>query len=641
MILLKTTVPIFLSFLLLACGGDQGSAFSFLRRPNDIKLSNAKYLSSRGEQKLGFVLDRDAKTLGIMALESERFLNVIKNGFVDKSAIPIGGEPIAFDIREEDERVVVYIIDQQNSALVALEVESFAGDASKDIAYAFVDLGGEAYTAVSFPFFINSGRRLSNPAMTSIQWEIENQCDVMELKYDRGRASYRIKSELQGELEERVPQDEGPSDIAALNVSVEVKSGSVRTNSGDRFITMGCAAHRLPIADVRLEDIVVHEDFIYLLSSSPSAEVVVLNRQNLAEVTRIQLVNALLPQRFVSIDATLFALDQSGGRVHQIDVQTNTATERPLPMSVRDMMFKSDDSYWVLAADGDIYSWTPAEGSVFDSQIKLPIPGAHLTPYLDSNDKAQALISRFDSRLEFFDVSAGKRIDINVTDGKNSSASSWTFQDAGPESGPEIIAVTTQDGPTLTENWSVVFEGSVGGVHFHPANLVGSDLSFVDLDLDLNEYVQLDDRVMLYQDGAEIGEFDISSVSGPANLMLSGSGLSDGNYQASVVASQSYIVSGSRSGVQKTRAVENETYTSDGDEIIFRIRGSITRPTTSGDRFFFSTNDGIATLDLRGSGSAGKGAVDVGLNRGFILLPDAASLSVVRLSDKRVIKTMR
>jgi len=106
----------------------------------------------------------------------------------------------------------------------------------------------------------------------------------------------------------------------------------------------------------------------------------------------------------------------------------------------------------------------------------------------------------------------------------------------------------------------------------------------------------------------------------------------------------SYLLTGSKSGIQANRVVPGEAYTSDNGEISLRTRPSFAYPETTGDFFTFLTLDEIDPI-LISSQSVATGGISFkrisdGKPMGYIIQQTNGQVSIVDLVEYKVRKTL-
>ncbi len=141
--------------------------------------------------------------------------------------------------------------------------------------------------------------------------------------------------------------------------------------------------------------------------------------------------------------------------------------------------------------------------------------------------------------------------------------------------------------------------------------------------------------------------FDVGAESKPQLISVNGEpGVTIGEtwqmiYDAS---DESYLLTGSKSGIQTNRVIPGEAYTSDNGEVSLRTRPSFAFPETEGDFFTFLTLDQIDPI-LISSQSIAVGGVSLtrvsdGKPMGYIIQQTSGQVSIVDLSDYNVKKTL-
>jgi hypothetical protein len=141
--------------------------------------------------------------------------------------------------------------------------------------------------------------------------------------------------------------------------------------------------------------------------------------------------------------------------------------------------------------------------------------------------------------------------------------------------------------------------------------------------------------------------FDVGAVSKPQLISVDVTpNVSQGEVWQMVYSSTSetYKVTGSKSGLQTNEVVPGEPYTSDNGEISLRTRPSFAYPETNGDFFSFITLDPIDPILINNQGMAIGGIalsrISDGKPMAYIIQQTNGQVSIVDLGDFKVKKTL-
>jgi hypothetical protein len=232
--------------------------------------------------------------------------------------------------------------------------------------------------------------------------------------------------------------------------------------------------------------------------------------------------------------------------------------------------------------------------------------------------------------INFSDSSQNPIIDPYINSGgKESEFTTAVFFDRGEVSEPDIKSIKTEDGSTKDEEWLVIYEGEV--------SLSSGDTGILTVataeegetaDDQRYRYTLTDDTAQFTESGivpqfstSDTGEsiendaFDavviehlssdpliVEEINSATELTVSSeedlSELIDGSQSYIIRAYQSYLVFGTISGNQNSRAQGNASFATDGSEVTFTIRESVLSPTTTGDYFAFETYQGTDFISL-------------------------------------------
>lgn len=217
----------------------------------------------------------------------------------------------------------------------------------------------------------------------------------------------------------------------------------------------------------------------------------------------------------------------------------------------------------------------------------------------------------------------------------NTSYTNKGFTDAGDKSNPSLQEVSLSSCNTKKEDWTISYHGSIFETDRSNGRVSAGESILIDDSVDFIESGVISGDILSIRSGEFAGDYAIIEVVDSNTLKVNTIFLSDSQNLSYNIKGAPYLVKGSISGVQKKRAVENETYISDKGAIGFKIVSG-SNPVTEGDTFHLSTT----TDRIQLKGLPYGIAVDSS-NLIYISNFGSNSISVVDPGQLKVIDTLR
>ena len=203
------------------------------------------------------------------------------------------------------------------------------------------------------------------------------------------------------------------------------------------------------------------------------------------------------------------------------------------------------------------------------------------------------------NQVDLVDLTNKTVVDQDENSEEESTASKNIFYDVVPDSSPEIIDVETVDGLTVNERWLLTYDGVLPGSYTENATIAGTTLTDATTDF-VALGVAAGDIVVINPFEGTMEEVSVANVTDANNLELTTVPNNTGaSIKYQIRSSNNYIIMGSVSGLQLGRVVEGTPYTTDSGSLSLNIIPSLNHPTTQGDYFTFTTDDGIDSIVLR------------------------------------------
>lgn len=285
-----------------------------------------------------------------------------------------------------------------------------------------------------------------------------------------------------------------------------------------------------------------------------------------------------------------------------LTVQSTIAIPDALAIPTR-MYFHDDKIYASNTLSGDIFVF-----DIVSETFSTVITALTGVKFVGANDDHLFLVQNTDSKL-------------SITNHSGNSVSTLILNDFGNFF---LSSTVSENQIALIPNLS----GNVDVINMETLKRVDTDLN------DKPDFIN-----------AEF--FDVGEISKPQLISVSTTPNVSQNETWQLVynsASDTYIVTGSKSGQQTNEVIPGETYTSDGGEISLRTRPSIAFPESNGDFFSFLTLDPIDPIRINNQSMAVGGIsfnrISDGKPMAYIIQQTNGQVSIVDLSSFDVKKTL-
>lgn len=629
-------------FFFSACGGGGGFRFSALRQPVDIQVSNLDLTFDNRTTRFVYVADSFSESIVVIDQDQERIVDTDGGDDFDENPISVGGQLTALAVQDRTLAPRIFVVDAQARKLFAFDAVPPSDTTQNVLAHVPVDLGGTPEGRAGRALFRNSGR-LSSPTLPKITVNAAiAQNENWELNFDNNTTGYRVKGSISGEQTNRAQENVAyTSDDGSI--SFTITSGGERTTSGDKFYFGTVVTQPLSLTG-RPVDLQIDATNLYILTSDP-ARVEILNLETLTITSQVALVDGsgmdVVPTGSVLANGHIYITNQTTANLLDFDVNALTASVIATGVQARAVGENNQILYLFPFSTREVARWDLSSNTLLSS-IRLSDYGFSFGSFVLDNTSF-GLVPTSAGGIDVLDLDQGNRVDTRDTGDPESTSLLERFFDVDPVSSPDLISVTTVDNVTRTERWQLVFEGIIPETNGLTATISGIQLTALS-GMFQTLGIQSGDLVVLDPNGTA-EEVLVDQVSSETVLALSTAPQTQGSTTMEIRPSQSYVVTGSQSGVQKNRVTEGTSYTSDEGAISLTIRASRSQPTTRGDFFTFLTSEGIdpvIALDKRLGQAA---AVFTRPNQtdptAYVVQEGSGAISVLDLRNLRERRTIR
>lgn len=561
----------------LSCSLSSNEPALFASKPIDLAVSTAPI--SVGENKSAqvvFVADQVYGTVGMIHVQDDRYLDLRANDSLGITPIVVGHEPMAITLYAGGSVPRVFVATKNENALVAFDVHS-----STHIEY--VDFSSPKTGHFSKPIFKDQGR-FSNPTFVNPAVSENANCETWKMKFKN--LSYEVKGSQSGLDPLRASEDTLFTSVQG-HVQFSIASGGDPVDSGDEFLWPTCVFSELSLPGVPV-DLKTWENKIVVVMNDP-AQVMVLSAQTGAVESTLAIPAVVLGPdlgKGVLVGDKLYLPDALSEGVHEVDLTLQSVQTLPVGQSTQTLGYNETENELALISSGNRLAFWHLGSSMITDEIELRDKPLGYYSFI-SKEKAYGLITSASGENTLVDAASKTRIDIDDKGGEDARISEPEFFDAGAKSAPLFLGASFVSAP-VSERWVLVFEGYLA--QSEPSVITGNTLQsvgalFQTQKVAAGDHVQVGEERIAIQ--TVVDEETLTLVSAPS---VQGSTLVD------IKANQSYVVKGSRSGVQLGRAYENVPFSVDDGSFKVTLRSDPKLKTTSGDYFTFELFDGVNTL---------------------------------------------
>ncbi|MCI5073167.1 hypothetical protein MRY82_09545 [bacterium] len=631
--------------VLSACSGRTQSTFHPLNRPIDIQsFENTIQIDGRQIYVLA-VLDQLNKGLAFINSQSRDFIDLIESDEAPMTLVPMAGNPVAMATEEtQSNEMRVWMIENENNRMYA--VDFIQGTNPR---FEFVDLSVNREGLYTRAIFENAGRGIVEtlnqaPDVHDFMVDSDSACQSWEATYDSKLNSYRIISSKTGEQDAQALENSVFTSDDGLH-SFIIEPGSLDTSNNDQLTWFTCSASYLDLSGDAVDIHIIDDQAFVLLNNSPKIDVFDLN--TLSFTSSIPIPGAASVKNATVQGGAWFIPDTELDQVYRFDFSMQSVESIPLPNKVVSAVEVGTDTLLLALKTEEKLLVYNTNSQTIEKQIFMP---SYINGLMDYSDTGQDRVLAYSrsGTVDAIDISSLSRVDFSRSSGDKESfvQGNIEFYDTGSFSEPELIGLSTQDGVTRSESWQLIYEGSVSNLVALDANVSGSSLDIVGFDFSQSN-VSEGDKVVLYSAMGQETRL-INQIVDADTLELNNNSTFSGSVTVTVKANDSYIVKGSISGEQSTRAIENQAYSSDQGDLTFLIRSSNLYPSTSGDFFSFRTNDGINSMDttdlnLRSNISNALYLDNAISNRNeaYLIQEATGRVLLINLDEDNLVKTIR
>ncbi len=640
---MKTCGSVILSALffsvLFGCGGGMDYRTSF-RAPVDLAILSGDYFFKGKNRRMLFVAGSKS---GMLTAVDPDDMKVLDLHDFDKrmTGIPVGGTPVAMvakSISSGDAVDRVFAADGENNRVIVIDLESGTADDDDVFHYSYVDGGGGEVNIATIPVFEDRGRystpRYGDVSVLSFAGTVEHW--YLEYRGD----DYEVKSSVSGKQKGKLKEGETYTTDDG-SVSLTIYQGADKTNKGDSFTFSVFKTKPIDLGFTPVALMLIDNDLVAV--DGDSGRLVFYDSSSLAQKSTVVLAGpsggSVKPVFALYFDGSIYVLDLGADFVrYKVADGTQEVVNLSAAASYAFSSSATGKLYLLVTDERKMVEFDPDSGTLTGRSIEFPSApdcGAYGSYGSDRMAGNGAAVVTREHGVYLVNLDDMERVDLSGDGVRESSATSPNFQDMGENSSPKMTSVTTYDGVTRTQVWTIVFEGVVPGAVSESGVLNGG--TFTDSTIDFTSLkVGSDDKVVISSEDLEVG---IKEVVDAHTLKLdsdTGKTLSSVSYE--IRGDGCYVVRGSLSGVQAGRAKAGESYTSDDGEVSFSILANISSPVTRDDLFTFRTYDGVNSIRTYGSVASRCIAVnDPSRARDLLWVSFVGSqnLSVIDIKDRR------
>lgn len=633
MMKLRTVLLLFPSFLFLHCGSSV-LPFTPLKKPIAISQPSQDILYQNDTTRLLYVADQFTQSLVVIDTLREELVDTADEDDFDFTPIPVGGEPVAVAVDNATTPHRVFVADQFNKRIFAYQVGTI--DQNRNlIPYVPVSLGGTIQGISSRPLFKNEGA-VSSPTMTNVTVDpTVPRNEGWKVKYV-GNSQYEVTGTRSGlQSKHAVEGKTYTSDDAGL--SFFISAGGEETTDDDSFFFSTMTAKPLELSATPV-DLLINDSKMYILTKNvPSILVYDLATLSIDTTIAVPDINAV-PLKMTLGDGKIYISNASSGDIYSLDTLTNTLAtiSTGITGGVKSIGVDGDRLYLVHNIDSRTSIWL-TNSSTIESTLNFSDFGNAFI-FSQNDTLRMGLIPNTSGNVDVINLDSRTRYDTSAN--SITVFQSVEFFDVLPTSSPELISVNTLPGVSVNESWQMTYEGVVGDLSAKDGTISGKQITVSGIDFQ-TAGIQAGDIVIISNTDQDN---KVASVDGPTTLTLTSTPAIQGSTQFSVLAAGSYVVIGSKSGVQKNRVTSGVAYTSDKGEISLQTRPSFDAPESRGDFFSFLTLDTIDPIIVSSQSMAVAG---ISLNRtsdqrpfAYVLEQTFGQIAILDLVDYSVHKIL-
>lgn len=586
--------------LLTSCGGGSSDKPSRFFKPRWVDgASNPVTLKGRSA-KVVYVSNHLAGN--IIPIDTERRRSVDTDLF-DDALTPIAVDTMLGQISVQESETDsfaydIFAISEGNNSLYMLRANSEGSEGELFLGHSFVDIGDALKCTNSEPFFEDKGNA-SNPALSEIKLkEGVTKTENWLIIYSSDKKAYTVEGSLSGlQTASAVEGQTYTTDDGGL--SFKIYSGSRQTTHKDNF-TFGTTCVKPLSLSGKPKSFLLDSGKIFI-GIYDSAKISVYNEGDFSFVQDINLNAGFTPLWLTNAGNKIWVADDSGNSIAEIDPQTYAVVyhDAGQPVSFISAIEGDTNSLYLLPASSNmLLMFSISENEVKKNLTLTDLPRSFTQVSDGENGEKRALVTNITSKVDLVDLTDWKLIDQTDRSDNESFASSAVFNDTGARSEPKAVNIETLDGIVSSQRWLFTYNGVVASTYSESGTVSGNNLS--DAQASFTDLVKAGDVLVINPISGTKEEIPITSIVDDNNLTLAKIPDNTGAIVYQIRTTSSYFVMGSVSGPQKSRLVEGTTYSSDDSSISLNIIPSLNYPTTQGDTFTFTTDDGIESIDLDG-----------------------------------------
>jgi hypothetical protein len=630
---MKKIIVLIAGYLFISCGSSQ-VPFTALKKPVDIALSSETIRFQSLNIRLAYVLDEFTQSIVVLDTAREEMVDTAANDDFDFTPIAVGGTPSSIVVDNEASPYRLYVTDNLNKKLLAYEIVPPVSGAEA-ITFKPVSLGGTKEGRASRALFKDEGST-SNPTLTNMFVDPDHaQNESWKLLY-KGNGNYEVEGSRSG-LQETLAREGTVYTSDNGEIKFYISSGGEKTTEDDKFYFSTIVTRPLQLTSSPV-DMLIHDRKLYILTSGQvDSSIIVYDLDDLSVESTTLLPGGAIPTQMVRLNSKIYISNVASDSIYEFDINALTfaAIATGASSAIQSIGVYGTNLYLIHDTESKVSVWSLSSDSIIKT---INITDFGNSFFMDTiSAEPVGYIPNVSGNVDVLNLNNNTRIDTQ--EGDKEDFFGLEFYDVTPVSNPILISVDGEQGVVQSESWQMVFEGVVPNAKNLDGTISGNQLNATTTFQEFG--VQAGDLVVLLGDDDE--EFEIESVDSETTLTLASIPSVQGNISFEVRSNGTYVVVGSKSGVQQNRVTPAETYTSDNGAISLKTRPSFTQPESRGDFFTFYTNDNVDPIYINNQGMGISGVSlqnSEGKKVGYILEQTKGQVSIIDLGSYEVRRTL-
>ena len=639
------TPLIFGAVITVSCLGGGNSDIRHFVNAYRLLITSRDVTFENRSRRLSYVSNFSSGTIAVVDL-SDRDILDLDDFDGEETPLTVGGKPTEIfewqpaSLNANTEYKLV-VVDQENQRLIIIDVNSTTVEGKSTVTHSLVSTSGSEIGVASKPVFVDRGRRTNSVISDITNNAVDGEFNSENWRVkSKGDDEWEVEGSVSGKQTRRaISGTPYTSDSGAISFTIQ--EGDLPSTSDDLYLFGTNVATPLPLPGTPSASTLV-EDKLYVVDRD-NQQLVVVDLINLVIETTVALTDGspmVLPTEIKPNDPTspsslILTNRESGNSIFRFNLADSSVDFFTIGQATSRVFIDATNqlAYLLPVNDQNILAFDIAGGVLDNPPITMantPLSFAFLSG--DEDVDGNALVGSQDGLVDLVDLDNRTRVDTRERGDAESFAGRIHFIDLGENSEAPQLTIVTIDGHTVSERWSLIYEGGVGDTVSATGDISGATLSDTNGQFLTNNVKVGDALVISTANSRSREEISITAINSETSISLANSPATQGtgiSYQ--IEARNEYILVGSRSGVQNTRFSEGTSDTSDDGEIRL-ILGFSTGNVDRGDYFSFETDDGITAIGISGSYP-----VDLQVFNGeaFTLNQTSDNISVIDISSLR------